>query len=315
MTESMTRSTPRHAKSEPVILQADGVTMQFGGLRALNDVSFGLAEGEIIGLIGPNGAGKTTLFNCLTGLYAPTSGAVSMRGKTLPQDPAKVTEQGVARTFQNIRLFPSMTAQENVLVGRHVRMRQSPLSSLLHGPGFRRSEAEAAERTESCWSSSGSRGSPTSWPATSLRRPAPAGDRPGAGHGPVGAAARRADRRNERAGDRGHPALIFSIRDLGISVVVIEHDTKFIFTLCDRVLVLVQGELLVEGSPDEVRGDPRVVEAYLGAPPDEVEAQLRPWRRRVVTSSRGPRSHRGLRGDPGGAGRVVLPGDAARSCR
>jgi branched-chain amino acid transport system ATP-binding protein len=275
MTESMTRSTPRHAKSEPVILQADGVTMQFGGLRALNDVSFGLAEGEIIGLIGPNGAGKTTLFNCLTGLYAPTSGAVSMRGKTLPQDPARVTEQGVARTFQNIRLFPSMTAQENVLVGRHVRMRQSPLSSLLHGPGFRRSEAEAAERTEELLAFVG-----LTRFADELARNLPYGDQ------------RRLEIARALATDpsvllldeptagmnaqetEATRQLIFSIRDLGVSVVVIEHDTKFIFTLCDRVLVLVQGELLVEGSPDEVRGDPRVVEAYLGAPPDEVEAQL-----------------------------------------
>jgi branched-chain amino acid transport system ATP-binding protein len=275
MTESMTRSTPRHAKSEPVILQADGVTMQFGGLRALNDVSFGLAEGEIIGLIGPNGAGKTTLFNCLTGLYAPTSGEVSMRGKTLPQDPAKVTEQGVARTFQNIRLFPSMTAQENVLVGRHVRMRQSPLSSLLHGPGFRRSEAEAAERTKALLEFVG-----LTRFSDELARNLPYGDQ------------RRLEIARALATDpsvllldeptagmnaqetEATRQLIFSIRDLGISVVVIEHDTKFIFTLCDRVLVLVQGEVLVEGSPDVVRGDPRVVEAYLGAPPDEVEAQL-----------------------------------------
>ncbi|WP_433291704.1 ABC transporter ATP-binding protein [Pseudonocardia sp. CA-142604] len=276
----MTRSTPEWARpqqagAEQTMLRAAGVTMQFGGLRALNDVSFGLAEGEIIGLIGPNGAGKTTLFNCLTGLYAPTSGSVSMRGTTLPQDPAKVTEQGVARTFQNIRLFPSMTAQENVLVGRHVRMRQNPLSSLLHGPGFRRSEAEAAERTEALLSFVG-----LTRFADELARNLPYGDQ------------RRLEIARALATDpsvllldeptagmnaqetEATRQLIFAIRDLGVSVVVIEHDTKFIFTLCDRVLVLVQGEVLVEGSPDEVRGDPRVVEAYLGAPPEEVEAQL-----------------------------------------
>jgi branched-chain amino acid transport system ATP-binding protein len=108
------------------VLAATGVSMQFGGLRALNDVSFALAEGEIIGLIGPNGAGKTTLFNCLTGQYTPTAGTISRSGRPLPEDPARVTEEGVARTFQNIRLFPSMTAAENVMVGRHVRMKQSP---------------------------------------------------------------------------------------------------------------------------------------------------------------------------------------------
>ncbi|MGI5130861.1 ABC transporter ATP-binding protein [Pseudonocardia sp. CA-107938] len=257
------------------VLSASGVTMQFGGLRALNDVSFALSDGEIIGLIGPNGAGKTTLFNCLTGLYTPTSGTVEFRGKALPGDPALVTETGVARTFQNIRLFPSMTAEENVLVGRHVRMKQSPLSSLLHGPGFRRSEKEARDRSAELLDYVG-----LSRFAGELARNLPYGDQ------------RRLEIARALATDpavllldeptagmnaqetEATRQLIFKIRDLGISVVVIEHDTKFIFTLCDRVLVLVQGELLVEGTPDEVRGDPRVVEAYLGAPPDEVEAQI-----------------------------------------
>jgi branched-chain amino acid transport system ATP-binding protein len=257
------------------ILAADGVTMRFGGLTALKDVSFGLGEGEIIGLIGPNGAGKTTLFNCLTGLYSPTSGTVRMRGASLPEDPARVTERGVARTFQNIRLFPSMTAEENVLVGRHVRMKQSPLSSLLHGPRFRRSEAEAAERTAQLLAFVG-----LTRFSDELARNLPYGDQ------------RRLEIARALATDpavllldeptagmnaqetEATRQLIFAIRDLGVSVVVIEHDTKFIFTLCDRVIVLVQGEVLVEGTPDEVRGDPRVVEAYLGAPPEEVGQQI-----------------------------------------
>ena len=266
-TTSTTSTTP--------ILDVSGVSMQFGGLRALNDVSFGLAEGEIIGLIGPNGAGKTTLFNCLTGLYAPTAGTVALRGEALPEDPAKVTELGVARTFQNIRLFPSMTAQENVLVGRHSRMKQSPLSSLLHGPGFRRSEAAAAARAAELLGVVG-----LTRFSGELARNLPYGDQ------------RRLEIARALATDpavllldeptagmnaqetEATRKLILEIRQLGISVVVIEHDTKFIFTLCDRVLVLVQGELLVEGTPDEVRGDPRVIEAYLGAPPEEVDAQI-----------------------------------------
>jgi branched-chain amino acid transport system ATP-binding protein len=275
MTASTTSGRSTTAPSTTPVLDVSGVTMQFGGLRALNDVSFGLTEGEIIGLIGPNGAGKTTLFNCLTGLYTPTSGSVALRGEALPGDPAKVTELGVARTFQNIRLFPSMTAQENVLVGRHARMKQSPLSSLLHGPGFRRSEKAAADRAAELLDVVG-----LTRFADELARNLPYGDQrrleiaralatdpsvllldePTAG---MNAQETEATRR-----------LILDIRGLGISVVVIEHDTKFIFTLCDRVLVLVQGELLVEGTPDEVRGDPRVVEAYLGAPPDEVDAQI-----------------------------------------
>jgi branched-chain amino acid transport system ATP-binding protein len=249
--------------------------MRFGGLTALKDVSFELGQGEIIGLIGPNGAGKTTLFNCLTGLYSPTAGTVALRGQPLPQDPARVTEQGVARTFQNIRLFPSMTAEENVMVGRHVRMQQSPLSSLLHGPRFRRSEAEAAERTAKLLAFVG-----LARFSDELARNLPYGDQ------------RRLEIARALATDpsvllldeptagmnaqetEATRQLILAIQDLGISVVVIEHDTKFIFTLCNRVLVLVQGELLVQGTPDEVRGDPRVVEAYLGAPPDEVDHRI-----------------------------------------
>ncbi|HEU4349048.1 MAG TPA: ATP-binding cassette domain-containing protein, partial [Actinoplanes sp.] len=125
------------------VLEARDVTMAFGGLIALSDVSLELTEGEIAGLIGPNGAGKTTFFNCLTGLYTPSKGEVLLNGRRLPGDPARVTAAGVARTFQNIRLFPSMTALENVLVGRHVRMKQGPISSLFHGPAFRRGEAAA----------------------------------------------------------------------------------------------------------------------------------------------------------------------------
>jgi branched-chain amino acid transport system ATP-binding protein len=261
---------PPLVRGEP-ILRAAGVSMRFGGLTALSDVSFELTRGEIIGLIGPNGAGKTTLFNCLTGLYTPTSGSVTLRGLPLPQDPARVTERGVARTFQNIRLFPSMTAQENVLVGRHVRMKQSPLSSLLHGRGFRRSEAEAAERAGELLAFVG-----LSRFSEELARNLPYGDQ------------RRLEIARALATDpavllldeptagmnaqetEATRQLVFAIRRLGISVVVIEHDTKFIFGLCDRVVVLVRGEVLVQGRPGEVRGDPRVVEAYLGAPPEQV---------------------------------------------
>ena len=241
------------------VLAASGVSMQFGGLRALNDVSFALAEGEIIGLIGPNGAGKTTLFNCLTGQYTPTSGTVSRSGQPLPDDPARVTERGVARTFQNIRLFPSMTASENVLVGRHVRMKQNPFSSLLHGPGYRKSEAEAAGRTEELLEFVG-----LTRFADELARNLPYGDQ----------------RRLEiaRALATEPKVLLLDEPTAGMNAQETEGTRqlilKFIFTLCDRVLVLVQGELLVEGTPDVVRGDPRVIEAYLGAPPDEIEEQI-----------------------------------------
>jgi branched-chain amino acid transport system ATP-binding protein len=257
------------------VLEARGVSMTFGGLVALRDVSLDLAEGQIVGLIGPNGAGKTTFFNCLTGLYQPTAGRVLLRGKRLPDDPALVTGAGVARTFQNIRLFPSMTVLENVLVGRHVRMRQGPLASLFHGPAFRRGEAAARARAMELIEFIG-----LTKVHDELARNLPYGDQrrleiaralatdptvllldePTAGMNPLETDAAR--------------QLIFSVRDTGIAVVVIEHDTKFIFSLCDDVSVLVQGELLVSGTPDQVRADPRVIEAYLGKPTDEIEAQI-----------------------------------------
>jgi branched-chain amino acid transport system ATP-binding protein len=258
------------------LLAASDISMVFGGLRALNEVSLDLAEGQIHGLIGPNGAGKTTLFNCLTGLYTPTTGQITLRGKELPGDPAKVTAAGVARTFQNIRLFPSMTALENVLVGRHVRMKQGPIASLFHGPSYRRGETEARDRCLELLDFVG-----LAKLEDELARNLPYGDQrrleiaralatdpavllldePTAGMNPQETEAAR--------------QLIFRIRDTGVSVVVIEHDTKFIFGLCDQVSVLVRGALLVKGSPDVVRGDPRVIEAYLGKPPDEVRAEVR----------------------------------------
>ena len=264
----------QHRVAETV-LEASGVTMIFGGLTALNNVSLSLGEGRILGLIGPNGAGKTTLFNCLTGLYTPTHGSVRLRGRELPSDPAKVTTAGVARTFQNIRLFPNMTVLENVLVGRHIQMKQGPIASVFHGPWFQRNERENREKSRDFLNFAGLRGI-----ENEVARNLPYGDQrrleiaralateprvllldePTAGMNPQETEAAR--------------QLIFRIRDRGISVVVIEHDTKFIFSLCDSVSVLVQGEVLVEGSPETVRDDPRVIEAYLGKPKEEVEAEV-----------------------------------------
>ena len=257
------------------VLEARDVSMVFGGLKALKGVTLTLEEGKIVGLIGPNGAGKTTFFNCLTGLYTPTTGEVLLKGNVLPGDPAKVTDAGVARTFQNIRLFPSMTVLENVMVGRHVRMKQGPLASLFHGPAYHRGENAARERSRELLAFVGlnnlddelSRNLPygdqrrleiaralATDPAVLLL------DEPTAGMNPQETEATQ--------------QLIFRIRETGVSVVVIEHDIKFIFGLCDSVSVLVQGELLVEGSPEVVRADPRVVEAYLGKPPEEVEHEI-----------------------------------------
>jgi branched-chain amino acid transport system ATP-binding protein len=254
-----------HAIGEKVVLEASHVTMRFGGLTAVDDVSMQVREGEIVGLIGPNGAGKTTFFNCLTGMYIPTQGTVTLDGDLLPPKPLKVVRAGMARTFQNIRLFGNMTALENVMVGRFCRTSSKALTSILRGPKFRREEKATVQRALELLDYVGLGGS-----AEHLARNLPYGDQrrleiaralatdpqlllldePTAGMNP---------RETEET-----MHLIFKIRNSGLAVVVIEHDMRFIFGLCDRVLCLVRGAVLVEGTPEEVQSDPRVIEAYIG---------------------------------------------------
>ncbi|QKW05920.1 ABC transporter ATP-binding protein [Streptomyces sp. NA04227] len=262
------------------VLQATGVTMRFGGLTAVKSVDLTVNSGEIVGLIGPNGAGKTTFFNCLTGLYVPTEGTVAYKGTVLPPKPHLVTKAGIARTFQNIRLFANMTVLENVLVGRHTRTKEGLWSALLRGPGFKKAERESEERAMELLEFIG-----LAHKRDHLARNLPYGeqrkleiaralasepgllllDEPTAGMNP----------QETRATEE----LVFAIRDQGIAVLVIEHDMRFIFNLCDRVSVLVQGEKLVEGTSDVVQSDERVVAAYLGtpfegAPEDEALAEV-----------------------------------------
>ncbi|MFJ2439868.1 MULTISPECIES: ABC transporter ATP-binding protein [unclassified Streptomyces] len=249
------------------VLDASGVTMRFGGLTAVRSVDLTVNAGEIVGLIGPNGAGKTTFFNCLTGLYVPTEGTVSYKGTVLPPKPHLVTQAGIARTFQNIRLFANMTVLENVLVGRHTRTKEGLWSALLRGPGFKRAEAASHERAMELLEFIGLQDK-----ADQLARNLPYGDQrkleiaralasepglllldePTAGMNPQET--------------RVTEELVLAIRDQGIAVLVIEHDMRFIFNLCDRVACLVQGEKLVEGTAEAVQGDERVVAAYLGTP-------------------------------------------------
>ncbi|MEV6111966.1 ABC transporter ATP-binding protein [Streptomyces sp. NPDC052109] len=263
-----------------VVLDARGVTMRFGGLTAVRNVDFTVNSGEIVGLIGPNGAGKTTFFNCLTGLYVPTEGEVRYKGQVLPPKSFKVTAAGIARTFQNIRLFANMTVLENVLVGRHTRTKEGLWSALLRGPGFHRAERASRERAMELLQFVG-----LERKAEHLARNLPYGeqrkleiaralasepgllllDEPTAGMNP----------QETRATEE----LVFAIRDKGIAVLVIEHDMRFIFNLCDRVAVLVQGEKLIEGDSATVQGDERVIAAYLGepfenAPGDEEAAEV-----------------------------------------
>jgi branched-chain amino acid transport system ATP-binding protein len=262
------------AQERSLLLDARNVVMQFGGLKAVNDVSLQVHTGEIVGLIGPNGAGKTTFFNCLTGLYKPTSGTVAFAGVELPPQPRKVVKVGMARTFQNIRLFHNMTALENVMVGMYSRTKANAIDAVLRLPRHRHEEISSTERARELLDFVGLGKS-----ADSLSRNLPYGDQrrleiaralateprlllldePTAGMNP---------QETRQAED-----LIFQIRDLGLAILVIEHDMRFIFNLCDRVCCLVRGEVLVEGPGEVVQSDPRVIEAYIGTPQTETQPE------------------------------------------
>ncbi|GAA2077201.1 ABC transporter ATP-binding protein [Streptomyces albiaxialis] len=266
-TTTKTDRAPAPSAGGRAVLDASGVTMRFGGLTAVRDVNLTVDSGEIVGLIGPNGAGKTTFFNCLTGLYVPTEGTVSYKGTVLPHRSHLVTQAGIARTFQNIRLFANMTVLENVLVGRHTRTSEGLFSALLRGPGFRRAERESEEQAMELLRFIGLQDK-----REHLARNLPYGeqrkleiaralasqpgllllDEPTAGMTSSETEATR--------------ELVLAVREQGTAVLVIEHDMRFIFNLCDRVAVLVQGEKLVEGSPETVQNDDRVIAAYLGTP-------------------------------------------------
>jgi branched-chain amino acid transport system ATP-binding protein len=273
MTNTTHAMNPAPAPAGSPLLQASGVIMRFGGITAVRNVDLTVNTGEIVGLIGPNGAGKTTFFNCLTGLYVPTEGTVTFRGVVLPPKPHLVTKAGLARTFQNIRLFANMTVLENVLVGRHTRTREGLISAIIRGPGYHKAEATSRQRSMELLEFTG-----LADKADHLARNLPYGeqrkleiaralasepgllllDEPTAGMNP----------QETRATEE----LVFAVRDQGIAVLVIEHDMRFIFNLCDRVAVLVQGEKLVEGTSEVVQNDERVIAAYLGEPFDDGSA-------------------------------------------
>jgi branched-chain amino acid transport system ATP-binding protein len=253
-----------------VVLETRAVTKRFGGLVAVKDVDLVVEEGQVFGLIGPNGAGKTTFFNCLTGMETPTSGEIVFRGAPIPRRPDLITHAGVARTFQNIRLFRNMTALENVVVGRHARTKAGIFAAVGRGPRYHREERESEEHARELLAFVG-----LSKVANELAKNLPYGDQrrleiaralateptlllldePTAGMNA---------RETAAAVD-----LVRAIQERNCSVVLIEHDMRFVFGLCDRVAVLVQGEKLVEGSPDEVQSDERVIAAYLGKPTEE----------------------------------------------
>jgi len=266
----MTESSPQAGTGKP-LLELDDVSIRFGGLTALDSVSFEIREGEILGLIGPNGAGKTTCFNVLTGVYQATSGQVRFDGAPLANlTRHKITRLGIARTFQNIRLFRSMTVLENVMVGADAHSKVGFWDALLRTPRHRNTESESTARAKELLEIVGIKARHDELASNlsygdqrrlEIARAMATGpkllclDEPAAGFNPA---------EKQRLME-----LIRKVRDQGYTVLLIEHDMRLVMGVTDRIVVLEFGRKIAEGVPAEIRDNPAVIAAYLGVEEDD----------------------------------------------
>lgn len=248
------------------LLEVRNLFVAFGGVTAVDGLSFSVNQGDILSVIGPNGAGKTSAFNCITGFYKPSGGTVAFAGADITRlRPSRVAARGVSRTFQNLRLFGELSVLDNVRAGMHLRMKQNALDALLHTPRFRRSERQATAEANRWLDFVGLRGD-----RGGEARNLPYGEQRRVEIARALARGPRLLLLDEPAAGLNHAEkqelleLLRRIRELGIALVLIEHDMGLVMQVSHRIVVLNFGKEIAEGTPDEVRRDPAVVEAYLG---------------------------------------------------